>query len=509
MMARNIAAPLAALLATAAAAQTPPLPPALPPMQQPVQQLPQQPPLQLLPDLDTSGGKAPSPATSPSKTSPANASVKPSASTSATSPPARAEEQAGDAAAPNAAVTDGAAAQSKADTTAGAEADADSETPAQREEKLLYREAVRMLSQGRPDEASRLLTRVIQGNDQHAGAWLDLAISQCELGNSAEAQRLFTQVGVRFPLSPAIVGLIESYRDSGCKAQAKPGGTFSYRITRGYDDNVNQGTSAQTYPIGGGIAEVDDDMKPRADHFTLVGADYVQPLGAGINAIAQFRAVRNDDVHELDTASLLLALESPWSAGNWRGRGTVVYGMVRLDGQLYQRQTQVQLRATPPLKLRDNLSWALLAGVSRVEYPTRNNYNASTLDLGSTLFYHTGRSDVVLSGGGLFDHGQALRPGGDRSGWYAGAQWYTRLGSRFNGELGWNHQRWLSKNVYSSLIDVVRQQDTRQVRAALVMPLPGRNSVQLEVRQVRNRENFSLFQYNSRMIQLSWRHDEY
>ncbi|MES2262017.1 MAG: tetratricopeptide repeat protein [Pseudomonadota bacterium] len=397
----------------------------------------------------------------------------------------------------------------------GESAASEAPTPRQRDEAQLYLEAVRSLSQGRPDEASQMLTRLLERNAQHAGAWLDLAISQCELGNAAEAERLFSQIGQRFTLSQAIVDLIQSYRERGCKVQAAtPAATISYKIARGYDTNVNQGASSPSFTLGSGADQLQytlgPESLPQSDSYSLLSADYLQPLGAGIQAIGQLRLLHHDSVHQQDTSSLLAGLERPWQIGNWRGRGTAVLGLVQLQGVLYQKQAQIQLRATPPVPLKDEWNWSVIGGLSRVEYPTRNYYDASTLDLGTNLAWHGKRSDVVLSFGGLYDRGQAARPGGNRRGWYGGVQYYTRLGSLFNGELGWNRQRWLSDSVYSAdLIDMVRRQDTRQLRAALVMPLGGRNSLQLEARQIHNRENISLFQYNSRMIQLSWRHDEY
>lgn len=377
----------------------------------------------------------------------------------------------------------------------------------------LYLNALRSLDAGRPDEASALLIRLLAEKPQHAGAWLDLAISQCELGHAAEAERLFREITLRFKTSPAILKLIESYRAQGCKAAAAPHHTLAITLGRGNDNNVNQGASSRFFSTGSGPSyaewELAPDYLPQADYYTALTGDYTRPLDdKGTLAIMQLRALQHDTVSQQDTTSLLLGLERPWQAGAWRGHGMAALGLVRLDQQLYQRQAQLQLRAAPPVTLPKRVDWSMVAGLSHVEYPTRSNYNASTLDLGTTLRYRGAQTQTQLSLGVLSDHGQTGRLGGDRHGWYGSIQSYARLNDKLNAELGWTHQHWLSDTVYSpGLIDVVRQQDTWQLRAALIIPLQEHQNLQLEWRQIRNKENISLFQYNSRMFQISWRWD--
>src|SRR5690606_39181416 len=104
--------------------------------------------------------------------------------------------------------------------------------------------------------------------------------------------------------------------------------------------------------------------------------------------------------------------------------------------------------------------------------------------------------------------GQVARPGGDRRGWFAGLQWYTRLGKQWNGEAALTHQSWGSSSVYSpGLIDQVRRQDISSARLALQWQFGPQYSVVSEWRVTRNRENISLFRYNSNAVQLSLRWD--
>jgi hypothetical protein len=389
-----------------------------------------------------------------------------------------------------------------------------SDEQAAQEEKL-YLDALRSLSEGRPEEATTKLGRLLEKNALHAGAWLDLAISHCELGNKAEAERLFEQIEQRFHPSDAILQLIAHYRKSGCKGQRANPRSMSFKLGAGYDTNVNQGSSSSSVMIGsaGDLKQYDlgPDSLPRADHFKVLSGDFNQPIGSrGMILIAQLRALRYSDVSSQNTDSALLALERPWSGAGWTGRATAAYGLVKLGSELYQRQAQVLLRAVPPLDLGESIGWSLSAGYSSAIYPTRRYYDARTLDLGTSLALRSKQSTVVLSAGVLADAGKDARPGGDRNGWYGGANLVTLLGEKAIAELGVSRQSWHGERIYSQgFIESRRKQDTTQLRASLLFPVGTHSALQLEVRRTFNRENIPLFQYDSRWLQFSWRTDNW
>jgi hypothetical protein len=72
-------------------------------------------------------------------------------------------------------------------------------------------------------------------------------------------------------------------------------------------------------------------------------------------------------------------------------------------------------------------------------------------------------------------------------------------------ELGLQHQSWQNEKIYlSGLINVKKHQNNNIVRAALGWTLNQENTLQLEYRQISNRENISFLSFNSRQLQLSW-----
>lgn len=376
----------------------------------------------------------------------------------------------------------------------------------------LYQAALKALDEGRTGEATTLLERLIKQDPQHAGAWMELAISQCDLGNAAEAERLFGEIETRFNPPPGIRDVIATHRAGGCLRHddARPN-SWLLSIGRGYDNNVNQGASNPSFTIGGIPGELAPEFRARPDHYSVLTASYLHPLSAdGALAIVQFSDRRNDHEREQDTASLLLGLEQAWHLGRWRVRATGAFGNVTLDGKLYQRQEALQLRAAPPIPLPDKLDLGAIANFSHVSYPTRTSYDGNTAELGATLNYHGDADQGVLTLSKLHDNGTPERPGGNRRGWFASAQWYALLRPGLYGEASLSHQHWEGSHPYSpGLIDLVRRQNTSNARLALQWYVQPGVSLHLEGRLVRNRENISLFEYNSRALQLSLRWDNF
>ena len=73
------------------------------------------------------------------------------------------------------------------------------------------------------------------------------------------------------------------------------------------------------------------------------------------------------------------------------------------------------------------------------------------------------------------------------------------------GELGWIRQAWAAESIYSpGLIDQVRHQTTDILRGGLIIAVAPRHALHIELRQVINAENISVFQYDSRQVQVSW-----
>lgn len=377
-------------------------------------------------------------------------------------------------------------------------------------QQTLYQEALQSLAEGRKSDASATLSRLIEQEPQHAGAWLDLALIQCGLGNADEAERLFANVESRFSPSREILELIAEARDSGCKPP-RAASSANVNIGRGVDDNVNQGASNSTFIVTGPDGDIAlpllEDFRPRRDAYTTAGADYVSALGSnGSLGFVQFQGRRYDSMRAFDTGALYAGVESPWRFGGWTLRTTGLLGMTTMGGRLYQKQAQFQARLAPPLPLPARTQFYLTGAATHTKYMTLRTFDSDVLELRSLLTHQAGTLSASATLGALADRARGNRPGANRHGNYLTLTLRKPLGWNTNGELSWTRQRWDSTSPYSPelLIDQVRAQRTQVLRATLSHNLAKNQTVVLEGRMVRNRENISIFQYNNKQLQLSW-----
>lgn len=373
----------------------------------------------------------------------------------------------------------------------------------------LYLDAMQSIIEGRKYDASEALMHMIGQEPEHAGAWLDLAIIQCELGRAVEVERLLNTIETRFAPPPAIMEVINRLRAEGCKGWP-PRSDLSLSIGQGIDSNVNQGASNPNFSIGTAANRIElqllPEYLPRGDQYTVLSGEYARDLNPnGGVAFMQMRALRNDSLSAFNTTTVAVGMEQPWRAGQWSVRGSGVLAVLGLSGHLYQRQAQAQVRITPPLRLPRKMQFSMLAGASNVEYVTLTDYNSTTWEGRGLLTYRSGRTQIQASAGYLKDHATSGRPGGDRDGWLITLDGRTSLGGDVAGELGWTGQRWVAESAYSpGLIDQARRQNTQVLRGALLFPVAPKQALKIELRQVRNHENISIFQYSSRQIQVSW-----
>jgi hypothetical protein len=250
---------------------------------------------------------------------------------------------------------------------------------------------------------------------------------------------------------------------------------------------------------------------PKQDHFSAFSVDYVRDMFSnGSNGFLQLRTRHYNQLSKFDTNAIAFGFESPWRINQWALRSTVMTSLLTLDQKLYQKQSMLQLLVTPPLSLPPNMQLSILGSVTRALYPSSKSFDANTSEIRSLLTAQTGAAQWKATAGWMLDQGKDSRLGGDRNGWAASLQVKTRLadqmfGSVLFGEFSWNRQLWQSKKIYApGLIDYARRQDTEVFRLALSLPVNQHHTIQGEIRNVLNRENISLFNYNSRLFQLSW-----
>lgn len=374
----------------------------------------------------------------------------------------------------------------------------------------MYRDALRAIAEGRNTDASDTLRTVVALDPLHAGAWLDLALVQCELGRADEAERLFAAILRRFDPPPGILQLIGEARSRGC-ARWRPRSYTAVQIGRGVDQNVNQGTSNPLYDVGDGSeaslqSALSSDFLPRHDQYTALSVDTMRDLTPnGTLGYVQLQSRRHDRMRDYDSTALFLGAETPWRHGRWTMRASVQGGFVTLGGRGYQRLAQLQAQLGVPLPLPATWQFTTLAGVTRADYLTLADFDGTTFEWRGQLVYRDGGHYASASLGLHNDRAAGSRPGGDRHGNLATLLWRRPLPAGLTGELAYTRQQWRGSSAYApDLIDQVRDQRTQTLRASLSYAINRSHKVVLDLRKIRNDENISLFRYISGQAQLSW-----
>ena len=380
-----------------------------------------------------------------------------------------------------------------------------------------YQQALQWMAEGRYTQAREGLLQLLAQQPAHAGAWLDLALLHCLMGQGNEAKVLFAEVSERFAPPAALREAIESLSQQGCGREPAK---FSARLRLGLgtDSNVNQGASNPSFTLGSGANATPlmlaAEYTPRADQFKALVLEGSLPVGTdGVLAYAQAQARQHNHFPQYDLGAVVLGLENPWQWGPWGWRANVSAALTALDGALYQRQVQLQLKALAPSSALLPPPWQLPAGWllggsgtwTGASYPTLSGFDSQVWEVRGVLAYESEGRSAQASAGYALDQGQTQRPGADRSGAVLGLGARLPMGGLVSAELGVSLQSWRGDQAYSpGLIDDRRQQTSLQLRAALAVPLAARQALHFELRHVRNNENVSVFTYQGSQLQLSW-----
>jgi hypothetical protein len=378
-------------------------------------------------------------------------------------------------------------------------------------EDTAYQNALRLLSEGRVEEARESLQSVIAQQPEHAGAWLDLAILLCGMGLADEAESLFGKILKRFDPPPAIQELIRQIRARGCAAPAPRQGAsrFLFKLGRGHDNNVNQGAS-NPFSLGG--LPLAPEFRPRGDSFIQASLETTHNFSTyGTLFYAQLQSRQHDHLSHYDLTTALAVVEHPLRLGTWNSRLGLNLSAAQLGSHLYQKQSGVYVQILPPWPVLPNgWRYSFISDWSRVWYPTLEHFDADIARNQFTLNFQDDDTQFMSSVGVTQDIGNANRPGGDKHGWIANLLVRQRLGARIFAEVSGARQDWHGDKVYfAGLIDtnIKREQRTSLWRVAAVYALTPKQNLILEYKNLNNRENISLFSYRSRQVMLNWQYD--
>lgn len=378
-----------------------------------------------------------------------------------------------------------------------------------KESNELYSKAMQLIAENRFAEAKIILINVIENEPNHAGAWLDLAIVQCELGNKAEADRLFDTLSIQFNPPSAILEVIAQQRNRKC-ADNSISKQLLINIERGFDSNVNQGASNPIFLLGSGTTQLElnllPEFLPKSDQFTSAYLSSNADISSfGISTFAHIGLRQYDQFKAFNTAHISLGVEKAWQFEKQSVFAAFHVARLILDQSLYQKQSGVQFTIAPSNTHSKKIQWSISTGATHFQYPTLLNYDSTIYEFKNRLIFEKDNYQIQSFFGYLFDTPSNSRTGGARSGSFLGLTFRNKISPKLETEISWNRQLWKSQSAYSpGLIDQVRNQITDQKKVSFIFHAGTQSNLRLELRSLKNKENISILQYNNKSILLSW-----
>jgi len=358
------------------------------------------------------------------------------------------------------------------------------------------------------------MEKAVELNPNNAGAWLDLSLIHCQLGDVERANHIWDEIEARFSPPSSLKAVIHKGRSHGCEHRAKKR-EVELEVARGHSSNMNQGVKSISLDLPSNIGPVPVELLPQfgrtPDSYTqLNGALRLTSPGPGVQARLSFQQRENDHLKLLSIMNVGMDASIPQSIDigllDW-GAGL---GQATLGGSLFQRSTRLRVGLRPhaqPLP-----GWDLTFGLaaSQVDYPNYENMTARPRDLQVSFFREWVGARLELFGQRSADYAKEARPGGDKSGGRLGfnlLQVLQSLGEQsVFAKLSWDAQSWRGTKAYSpGFIDEPRKQLLSTTSFALLLPNGKTELWSFEARQQRNSENIKLFEYEVRTLELSYK----
>lgn len=262
-----------------------------------------------------------------------------------------------------------------------------------------------------------MLETLVHRQPRHAGAWLDLALLYCDLGEAARSQEILARIEAEFEPSPVIRDLIKLQRGRACKA-ATTGPHWSFGFQVGHDSNVNRGAGSNRVVLESGagpvVAQLADDALAKPDSF---GEGWAEAYWRRDSRSLRISALshQHEKFTAYDVQALSLTGEQMWAgsqadgtfrlqlASTWLGGSTFLdvltasAGVVG-RGSLYGIHPAADLALTrnrfPVTPAFDSYVWSFRPGLAK---------NAPT---------YSWRANMIATA----DMADGLRPGRDRYG---------------------------------------------------------------------------------------------
>lgn len=378
----------------------------------------------------------------------------------------------------------------------------------------VYQQGLGYLARSDLFQAKLLMEKAVELNPNNAGAWLDLSLIHCQLGDVDRANQIWDEIEARFSPPSSLRAVINQGRSRGC-LQESATREVELEVARGHTSNMNQGVSSLSLELPSAVGPVPVQLLPQygktPDAYTQIsGALRLASPGAGANAQLSFQQRENDQLKSLNVLSVGLDASMPQHTELGRLDWGAGLAQATLGGSPFQRSTRLRLGLRP--RAQPLPGWDLILGVaaSQVDYTAYENMSARPRDLQLSLTREWVGSRLEVYAQHSTDSAKETRPGGDKSGNRLGFNLLQVMGMLRDQNVffkfAWDAQSWRGSQAYSpGLIDEARNQLISTTSVAFLLPQSKTELWSLEARHQRNQENVKLFEYEAMSLQLSYR----
>lgn len=284
-------------------------------------------------------------------------------------------------------------------------------------DELFYQEALAAVAMNERERAQAMLETLVSRQPRHAGAWLDLALLYCDLGDSEKSQAILARIEAEFDPSPVIRDLINLQRSRACKASAKDLlWSLGYQV--GHDSNVNRGASNNRVVLDSGagpvVAQLADDMLAKHDSFGEAWAEAYWRRGS---RSLRFSALTRqyEKITTSDAKALSLTGEQTWSGNQTEGALRLQWASAWLGGSSFLDTLTASAGVTGRDAFHDVHPAADVA-LARNRFPAAPAFDSYVWSLRPGLVKiaptYTWRANMIATA----DQADGSRPGGDRYG---------------------------------------------------------------------------------------------
>ena len=339
-------------------------------------------------------------------------------------------------------------------------------------DELLYEEAWQAIDSGELARAHAMLETLLGRQPRHAGAWLDLALLNCQRGDFAAARRILERVEAEFSPAGPLRELIGRQVALSCRQTPRLG----WRLAglTGYDDNVNLGARNDRVSLATEAGAVDvllaEAMRPRGSAFF---ESWLEGVGQwqGLEWQAALLTRRHADASDFDLGVFSLSASGRWQGAHGSGRGLAQWSRKRFGGLDFLDAFSLRVQ-WEGAGLGHDLRPAIEVGLARHAFPSHPEFDAWVAESQLGVAQETGngawRAMLIAN----LDLARGARPGGRRQGLGGelAGEWRVRPGTRVSASI--RAQHWLdAKPYFGSFISLRREQSLWQARLGIDVDL--------------------------------------